>query len=76
LSFRLLHVFDMAPDGLIRRENVWLDLASIMQQLGAAPAVAADEQQGVVAWLTTLAAAQACRAPGRGPRAQGADAGP
>lgn len=38
LSFRLLHVFDIAPDGLIRRENVWIDLASIMQQLGAAPA--------------------------------------
>ncbi|MEM5383309.1 nuclear transport factor 2 family protein [Paraburkholderia phymatum] len=38
LSFRLLHVFDMAPDGLIRRENVWIDLASIMQQLGAVPA--------------------------------------
>ena len=35
LSFRLLHVFEMAPDGLIRRENVWIDLASIMQQLGA-----------------------------------------
>jgi predicted ester cyclase len=40
LSFRLLHVFDMAPDGLIRRENVWIDLASIMQQLGAAPVAA------------------------------------
>jgi len=40
LSFRLLHVFDMAPDGRIRRENVWIDLASIMQQLGAAPAAA------------------------------------
>ena len=37
LNFRLLHVFDMAPDGLIRRENVWIDLASIMQQLGATP---------------------------------------
>lgn len=33
LSFRLLHVFDMAPDGQIKRENVWLDLASILQQL-------------------------------------------
>ncbi|HTP72850.1 MAG TPA: ester cyclase [Burkholderiaceae bacterium] len=38
LNFRLLHVFEMAPDGLIRRENVWIDLASIMQQLGARPA--------------------------------------
>lgn len=35
LSFRLLHVFDMAPDGRISRENVWLDLASILQQLNA-----------------------------------------
>lgn len=40
LSFRLLHVFDMAPDGLIRRENVWIDLASVMQQLGARPVAA------------------------------------
>jgi len=38
LSFRLLHVFDMAPDGRIKRENVWIDLASIMQQLAASPA--------------------------------------
>lgn len=35
LSFRLLHIFDMASDGKIKRENVWIDLASIMQQLGA-----------------------------------------
>ncbi len=40
LSFRLLHVFDMAPDGRIKRENVWIDLASIMQQLAASPAAA------------------------------------
>jgi steroid delta-isomerase-like uncharacterized protein len=33
LNFRLLHVFDMAPDGQIRRENVWLDFASILRQL-------------------------------------------
>jgi len=33
LKFRLLHVFDVAPDGMIRRENVWLDFASIFQQL-------------------------------------------
>src|ERR1051325_10631696 len=31
LGFRLLHVFDMAPDGRIKRENVWLDFASILQ---------------------------------------------
>ncbi|WP_028998343.1 ester cyclase [Azohydromonas australica] len=35
LSFRLLHIFDMAEDGRIRRENVWLDLAAILRQLGA-----------------------------------------
>ncbi|GAB3448055.1 ester cyclase [Massilia solisilvae] len=46
LSFRLLHVFDMDPSGLIRRENVWIDLASIMQQLGATPAAAATAQDG------------------------------
>jgi predicted ester cyclase len=35
LTFRLLHIFDMAPDGQIKRENVWLDFASILQQLNA-----------------------------------------
>jgi predicted ester cyclase len=34
LSFRLLHIFDVR-DGLIRRENAWLDMASIMAQLTA-----------------------------------------
>lgn len=33
LSFRLLHIIEFAGDGNIKRENVWLDLASIMQQL-------------------------------------------
>jgi uncharacterized protein len=33
LSFRILHVFEVAPDGKIRRENVWLDTAAIIQQL-------------------------------------------
>ena len=33
LEFRLLHVIEFACDGDIRRENVWVDLASIMQQL-------------------------------------------
>ena len=37
LAFRLLHIFDMAPDGRIRRENVWLDIAAIQQQLNTAP---------------------------------------
>jgi predicted ester cyclase len=33
LTFRLLHVVEFAPEGDIRRENVWIDLASIVQQL-------------------------------------------
>ena len=33
LEFRLLHVLEFAESGKIKRENVWLDLASIMQQL-------------------------------------------
>lgn len=33
LEFRLLHVMEFAGNGNIKRENVWIDLASIMQQL-------------------------------------------
>ena len=33
LEFRLLHIVEYAPDGRMKRENVWLDLASILQQL-------------------------------------------
>jgi hypothetical protein len=33
LRFRLLHVIEFADGGDIKRENVWIDLASIMQQL-------------------------------------------
>ena len=33
LQFRLLHVVEFADAGDIKRENVWIDLASIMQQL-------------------------------------------
>ena len=33
LQFRLLHVMEFADSGDIKRENVWIDLASIMQQL-------------------------------------------
>lgn len=33
LAFRLLHVVEFEDDGAIRRENVWVDLASILQQL-------------------------------------------
>ena len=37
VSFRLLHVFELA-DGRITREAVWCDLAAIQRQLGAAVA--------------------------------------
>lgn len=33
LEFRLLHVLEFAEDGMIKRENVWLDSAAIAQQL-------------------------------------------
>jgi predicted ester cyclase len=33
LEFRLLHVLEFTDSGDIRRENVWLDLAAILQQL-------------------------------------------
>jgi uncharacterized protein len=33
LPFRLLHVNEFAGDGKIQRENVWLDLATIIPQL-------------------------------------------
>ena len=33
LEFRLLHVLEFSDGGEISRENVWLDLASIQQQL-------------------------------------------
>jgi uncharacterized protein len=33
LEFRLLHVIEFAPDGAMKREQVWLDLAAIQQQL-------------------------------------------
>lgn len=33
LAFRLLHVVEFAETGNIKRENVWIDLASIIQQL-------------------------------------------
>jgi uncharacterized protein len=36
LKFRLLHVMEFAADASIRRENVWLDLAAIIEQLPAA----------------------------------------
>jgi hypothetical protein len=33
LEFRLLHVVEFAGDGQIKRENVWIDFAAILQQL-------------------------------------------
>jgi hypothetical protein len=33
LKFRLLHVLEFTDAGDIKRENVWLDIASIQQQL-------------------------------------------
>jgi hypothetical protein len=33
LAFRLLHVVEFADEGQISREQVWLDLAAILQQL-------------------------------------------
>ncbi len=33
LAFRLLHVIEFAGNGDIARENVWIDLAAIIQQL-------------------------------------------
>jgi hypothetical protein len=33
LEFRLLHVIEFAGNGDIKRENVWVDLAAIIQQL-------------------------------------------
>lgn len=35
IAFRLLHVFNFR-DGLIERENAWIDFAAIQQQLGQA----------------------------------------
>ncbi|HWT12888.1 MAG TPA: ester cyclase [Allosphingosinicella sp.] len=33
LEFRLLHVLEFTDEGSIARENVWIDLAAIQQQL-------------------------------------------
>jgi predicted ester cyclase len=37
VSFRLLHVVNFTPDGLIQQEQVWLDLAAIQHQLPPLP---------------------------------------
>jgi len=33
LKFRLLHVVEFTDDAMIKRENVWIDLAEIIKQL-------------------------------------------
>ncbi len=33
LEFRLLHVLEFSDKGQIKRENVWIDMAAIIQQL-------------------------------------------
>jgi len=33
LEFRLLHVVEYADDGRMKRENVWIDMAAVLQQL-------------------------------------------
>ena len=33
LRFRLLHVIEFSPTGQIQRENVWVDMAAMIQQL-------------------------------------------
>jgi hypothetical protein len=33
LEFRLLHVVEYAPDGRMQAEQVWVDLAAVIQQL-------------------------------------------
>lgn len=35
LEFRLLHVVEYADDGRMKREQVWIDLAAIQQQLAS-----------------------------------------
>ena len=42
LTFRLLHVIEFTAEGQIRREQVWLDLAAIIQQLPQAGAQSRD----------------------------------
>jgi steroid delta-isomerase-like uncharacterized protein len=41
LSFRILHIFEVTPDGKIKRENVWLDQAAIVRQLSEPVAILA-----------------------------------
>lgn len=48
VEFRILHLFEFAEDGAIRRENVWMDTAAIGAQLGeaaASPAVVSSAER-------------------------------
>jgi hypothetical protein len=46
LRFRILHVMTFDDDGLILRENVWLDYPNITAQLASAPADTEPQQEG------------------------------
>lgn len=43
LSFRILHVFELTPEGEIGRENVWMDYPAIVHQLAASTEASAVE---------------------------------
>lgn len=43
LEFRLLHVFEFTDEGLILRENVWMDTAAIVEQLSEGPCTSARD---------------------------------
>ena len=43
IAFRLLHVFEFR-DGLISRENAWLDVGAVLQQLTMPPAETGAER--------------------------------
>jgi predicted ester cyclase len=50
VEFRILHIFEFAEDGAIRRENVWMDTSAIAAQLdGGAPTARPDVKATVMA---------------------------
>jgi hypothetical protein len=48
LRFRILHVMTFDDDGLIQRENVWLDYPHITAQLAADAAANQPQQEGTL----------------------------
>jgi len=54
LEFRILHIFEFAPDGAILRENVWMDTTAIAAQL---PALNPTEPAATTATTATTAGA-------------------